>query len=416
MRVAFGLLAVSMAGADAPSPTALTYQVRVVEMNGLGWRGAVYPQLQPVTRQGGAAVWTAPRAVVPVLLNQGGRVLTDPKVTALPNTPAHLSSRSSRKVVTELTREADGPINHASYVGYAPKAETTREGVAVTITGRRMDQGVLAQMVLEDDRVTAVHSVALTEVQEPRGGKGHGHDKGGPGARWEKVSVTIQVPEVSRGELAGEWLIPNDGVLVASLGAYTVDDGDGKAVVRERLALIEANPSERPSDMTVVTRRLPTGAPAAVPMPMPMTAPAVPSRSLPQPLDAVGVPVPLPPLPDDHAPPTAMPDSSEPCATPQVKSKAKAKGDPAPEPRGALTDPDSTRASYDAETECCAQGGDCAAPARPSGGASSWAPAQGKGVSFRIPLNANLTIEFRASATPVFPAPPLRAPNPARAN
>ena len=42
-------------------------------------------------------------------------------------------------------------------------------------------------------------------------------------------------------KLLGEWLVPRGEVLLVSFGAHTVADKDGMAVVKERLAIIEAD-------------------------------------------------------------------------------------------------------------------------------------------------------------------------------
>ncbi|MCA1684498.1 MAG: hypothetical protein LC745_00630, partial [Planctomycetia bacterium] len=64
MRWFVALLAASLLGADRPrgaETPAIAYQLKIVEMNGLGWRSSLYSQLQPVARQGSATVWTATR-------------------------------------------------------------------------------------------------------------------------------------------------------------------------------------------------------------------------------------------------------------------------------------------------------------------------------------------------------------------
>ncbi len=61
MGVALGWVAFALAGvAAAPHPgrqtEQITYTVRYVEAEGLGWRGAVFTRLKPVSRQGAATV------------------------------------------------------------------------------------------------------------------------------------------------------------------------------------------------------------------------------------------------------------------------------------------------------------------------------------------------------------------------
>ena len=51
---------------------------------------------------------------------------------------------------------------------------------------------------------------------------------------------TIELPEIANQEVLGEWLIPKGDCLVVSFGPHTIADKDGRAVVRERLAFVEA--------------------------------------------------------------------------------------------------------------------------------------------------------------------------------
>jgi len=69
-----------------------------------------------------------------------------------------------------------------------------------------------------------------------------------------------------------------------------------------------------------------------------MPMPAMPSRSLPQPVAADGSPQALPPLPEEISPPSSLPGSSEPCASPQRPTRKA--------PDGTSVDPSSTTAAY----------------------------------------------------------------------
>ena len=441
MQLVIGLLAASILGAEGPraadSPM-LVYEIKLLEMNGLNWRAAHYSQLQAVSRQGSATVWTAPKDVASRLVEQSARVVAAPKVTAFSQGRATIFQNKTRNVVTEMSRQADGPVNHASYVGYTPKVENATEGWSAMLSGRKLDQGVLANVVLEDKQITAVHPVSLTEVLEKKGEKEEGK---GEGEREDSVRIAIQVPEVARAEVSGEWLIPNDGVLLVSFGAHTVADAKGRAVVLERLAVIEARPV--PADKPTLTMRTPvapiigppgevnalfrpsgamivtppmirnfTGSMRAEGIPLPLPAPLVPSRSFPQALNTSGEPVPLPPLPEDHTPPTALPGSSEPCATPQSKSGPV--GDPIPSKNAARRDSSSVRAGYTTEPAVCED--DCKeCQAGKAATTSAWTPSQVKPFSFRVPVNGNITIEVRALATPTpsasVPPPPAVRPS-----
>jgi hypothetical protein len=424
MRLVVGLLAASFLGAEAPAgrdDASIAYNVVILEMNGLGWRSTFYSELQPVARRGVATVWTARADAAERLAAAADTTLTAPKVTALPGVRATVYQQKSRPMVVEMTRVADGPVNHASLVGFSPKVENATEGYSVAVTGRKLDQGVLAQVSIEDRQITAVHTIALTEEREAK--RGRDRKKG------DRIGVKVQVPEYAQAQAAGEWLIPNEGVLLVSLGAHTVADAKGKAVVRERVALVSARAVEgKPAELTA-TPRLPSfdvsfpilkpdfpwantqlatararalaNAPA-----IPMPAPAVPSRSLPLGVSVNGVPVPLPPLPVEHTPPTALPDSSEPCATPQ--SKGEPVGDPIPEPPTVRTrDTQSRRAGFETEPACCDI--DEPRPADAKNAPAAPEPGQARTLTFRIPLKGDVVIEVTASARPL---PPASAPAP----
>ncbi|AGA30279.1 hypothetical protein [Singulisphaera acidiphila] len=331
MNAALSLFALALLGADS-SPNQGTlpiqYRVKLLEMDGLKWRESIYTRLQPVARQGTCAIWTANQDVIKPLVDQASRVLMNPQVMADPNAVAAYSQRTTRKVASQLTRHADGPVDHAVAVAYTTDHEDLREGCQFTMSGRKLDQGMLVRMVVEETRIAAIHQVKLTEFVPKKDDQGE----------QTILSPKLDVPEVVKGTLEGEWLIPNSGVLVASLGAHTIDDGNGKAVIRERLMLIEAAPVTPRTTVDLsqaLSRSFTFVAPARVstiPMPnhlpiMPGRVPIAPSRSLPIARAADGTPVPLPPLPESQVPPTSFPGTSEPCATPQTAPQPKSASD-----------------------------------------------------------------------------------------
>ena len=167
----------------------------------------------------------------------------------------------------------------------------------------------------------------------------------------------LDVPEIDTQEVLGEWLVPHGEVLLVSFGAHTVADEDGMAVVKERLAMIEADlaagassvigPNAVPSaPVRVFAPQVTVPAPPALvvssPFPdkipimpvtpspvcsvptslpqLPMPTPIMPSRSIPQGVRADGTPADLPPLPDDETESdSSSSESSEPMASPQTK-------------------------------------------------------------------------------------------------
>lgn len=385
MGVALGWMALAMAMVGA-GPEAgrgavpITYSVRFVEVEGLGWRDAALARMTPVTRQGGATVWTAPPEAVKHLFEcaqrtVSGSVLAAPRVTAWSGVPAHVTTRSDRRMVT-----------HASWSGddrpVPAKPETVRAGTAATISGRKLDQGILVQMVLQDTQILAVHRVALG------GGKAAPSDPAAKKAAYSPeactaaaaccssdsnssccaaahaATVAVEVPEIGNQEIAGEWLIPKDGFLLVSFGPHTVAGKDGKAVIRERLAIVEAAEAAAPIG-AAIPRQAPWGAtayqlppfpapaaiaaapvtmaPAMAPSPIAIPAapaaamPPMPSRSIPQGYHADGKAAELPPLPPEEAEDDEDDDSSASAETrpsPQAKkarkSGAKKAAKPAP--------------------------------------------------------------------------------------
>ena len=227
---------------------------------------------------------------------------------------------------------------------------------------------------------------------------------------------------MSQCEVAGEWLIPNDGVLIVSMGVHTVADSSGKAVVRERLAVIEASESQpKPATKAVFYSKsgpadassvLPTkgyiNTPVSVtatmnlapplnlpplydghdvqyfsrftPLPWdrsaagksdsttPPTPPSLPSRHLPEGRNAAGEPVPLPPLPEG-TPITMLPGTSTPW-TPQHKSTT--------------DEPDTVTAQSKLDTKV---------------EESSVEPkSTAKTFTFRLPMSGGLVVEIKAVA------------------
>jgi hypothetical protein len=328
MNLALGLFILSLVGAEgprncgAPDITYVTYDVRVIKINGLEWRGTFLDRLQPVARQGSATVWTAGRETAARLAELDPDARRAQRFSAPPRAVAHFSDRANRKVASGVTRFADGPLDHATRVAYTPQYEEIREGLALTITGRKLDQGVLACVVVDDTRVAAVHQVAFSEAVAPQSCC---DKESAAGGCCGKVAARIEVPELAQAALAGEWLIPSEGTLVLSLGVRTTADAAGKAVVGERLVLIEASaPGDSCLEQAALERALPEVVPthpaAAAPpvgIPLPLPLPAMPSRCLPQALGADGTPLPLPPLPDEDVTPSTLPGSAEPCASPQ---------------------------------------------------------------------------------------------------
>ena len=308
MATGSGLLALAMLAAEGPAcppDDATTFQVKVITLDGLEWRSASYARLQPVGRQGTSTIWTADRALAASLTDRARTATSFPKFTATGD--AVLTKSEVVGYVAAVDRVADGPINQSTSLAFMPRPERIEARFAMKVSGRKLDQGVLAKVALEESCVDALHDVPQTETVRPSSAKTSrtptdvgreilnvvmSKDSGEPG---QTITCAVQVPEISLARIDGEWLIPNDGVLLVSLGVKTVADEKGMAVVRERLAVIEAGSGTMPPTPQFSKVDAAPPAPfqyARLPMP------AAPARSMPEPFDPNGNLVDLPPLPE----------------------------------------------------------------------------------------------------------------------
>ena len=212
----------------------ISYEVRVIEIDGLGWRTRLADRLHRIERPGPAMVWTTPLEVSASLIEGGGSVVEPSKddpgssnvfEAEATKVPAHDCTRDSRGCTSESIivaastgRRVRGNFpNHNDLWDYCPVSSDTTpgepSGLRVKLDGKTLDQGTMTQVVIEDTWVSSIHI---------------------PG------EVAEVLPEVNRCKVVGEWLIPKRELLIVSLGIHTVANKDGKAIARERLLLIQA--------------------------------------------------------------------------------------------------------------------------------------------------------------------------------
>lgn len=424
--LALALMAMGAAPTSEKPQPEITYKFQMVEARGLDWRDPV-DGLKPVAQHGAVSVWTAPADFLETLSERASGVATaEAQISGPALSPAHLTTRKNQAFVTKVSWRGEGK---------EPKrvVENVREGMVATVVGRRLDQGVLAQLVIEDTDIRSVHAVdvpapkrvakvarpkadgavrgtvSVTSSMEPtneadsdiriidhpepeeapsgwlpskaaaivaraaagacRSNKSADEpkfdDRAVKTSLSPSTSAQIQIPEIGRAQAAGEWLIPEDGVLVVGFGPHTVADAEGRAVVRERLAVITAEviddaeavvASVEDADHPAAPHDSPTADPTPVaptfkpilPVP-PRTAaaiPGLPSRTLPQGVHADGRPATLPPLPEDEEAdlPAPADEASKPLPSPQSRRK------PSPPPKPVAPSPDS-EASRDEPAE-----------------------------------------------------------------
>jgi len=482
MGFALGWIAVTLTGMAGATPkeaggAPISYTVQMVETQGLGWREGVMAHLKPVTRQGATTVWTMPLHVMARLVKEAQNdpnccVIQGPRVTAFSGAPATVQCRANLELITQVSWKGDE-------IAAEGAPEKVRLGWHTTFVGRKLDQGVLIKLVFEDTHIRAVHQVKFSRSSEsccsqspqpagsetqvfqgagkvfafvaiPLAGKSpfdSPDSKDGcmdaeaccqaPKSGQHDVAVrtvALEVPEIGSQEVAGEWLIPNGEFLLLSFGVYTVADKDGKAVVKERLAIIGAEeaaesgavpPAAYPGDdLNLLERWLSPPAPPTVPATpaepfgptapavrflvpppvgpaatpvaptakTPMPIPAVPDRSLPQGYHSDGTKAELPPLPaDEMDADSADSESSEPLATPQTKKPQKPKPPTdAGTTKAALPQPKSSAAVWPgAFFPGSIDGFQFLMPLKP--------------LSLKLPFNQKLELEIRGRVVPATP-------------
>ncbi len=321
MGMVTGLVALAICGSD-PAPAApavvepgyeITCQVEMMTIEGLGWRSAAYSRMKPAARQGAATIWTADRSLKATLeASSVGRSIKAPKVTTATDAVASVNSDVTQNYIRHVERVSDGPINGASQLAFKPEVATLCEGFSAQFAGRRFDQGVMAKVKINESHVGALHTLLLHEETKPVPVAFPASITPFDLARHIvqtihltkqlKWATTVQVPEVFTSKVEGEWFIPNDAILLISMGVNTVADAEGKAKVQERLAILDF---ARPCDEGCTVQASFTPACqddlVAVTSAYPLSMPTVPDRSFPEAVDQDGQVFELPPLPEAYA-------------------------------------------------------------------------------------------------------------------
>ena len=349
-------------GADAP----IAYQVKVLEMEGLGWRSAHAERLRRIERPGVGAIWTGTGDAGKALVKATGRVISEAKVAARPEATAELVRGQTGPVevfLAGLTGHAIALLGAQPIPGGGLGGPDSQEAIHVEVTGRKLDQGTLARVEIENTWVSAWHQLPVPESDAETLACNAFPGNAG-------LNKVYFVPEVAHARVSGEWLIPGDGILVVSLGAHSSPTAEGKVIVRERLAVIEVVPADVKATADVCPAEGPVARPASLP-PLPedidlspaedaacrvaeakggkpadakkddtappaeeapkatkvpekvghLPMPTPPGRSLPQGFTPDGSPAP-PTKQDEEVKPTAGEGSAEPRPTPQATPQA----------------------------------------------------------------------------------------------
>ncbi len=169
MGISLGWVVFFVAGVTGAPPAErgaaqISYTVKMVEAEGVGWREAVFTHLKPVTRQGAATVWTLPKNATASLIKEickspAGAVVAAPRVTAFSGVPAAIQVRGNRTFVTQVAWNGDE-------IGAKATPEDVRVGWHATMIGRPLDQGILVKLVVEDTEIRGVHKMSVNLPHE----------------------------------------------------------------------------------------------------------------------------------------------------------------------------------------------------------------------------------------------------------
>ncbi|RUL88474.1 hypothetical protein [Tautonia sociabilis] len=263
------------ASGDLP-PGVIAFQLRLVDCETLSWRSQFQPRLKFGGHRAGSSAWIADEATMTSLTDHftssdDCQVVAAPKVLANPGDPAIIGTSTTRHFVVHAEPADAGP--NAETKDASPETDGAilprpvvapiDDGAQVRLVGRPESQGMHLQVQVIDSRVAAVH--VIEAPAEAGGGV-----------------IKVQVPEVSRREMGGEWLVPKEHGLILSLGVESAPAQDGKSAVRERLLLISPSmtgglPSKPAVDARITRAQSIPKAAVVVPSPLPPTAqPAVP--------------------------------------------------------------------------------------------------------------------------------------------
>jgi len=260
-------MVVSRAGVPATKggPT-VAFEIRDIRVSSPEWRGKLFVRMQPVTRQEGSAVWSLDPAGFKELVelcqaDPRSNIVQAPMMTARVGDPARMTSEETHQYVAAVKRVADGPPNRSTRLAFEPQLDKVHSGVRVNILSSQLKgQNLFARVVIDENRLVAMHTVKYTETVQPKPGadpevtKASFLERLNPnhGPHAAAINATIQVPEVDSRRVEGEWLIPSAGALLISLGPRALHERGFQQFQQkgyeEHLIAITARPVAEPVD------------------------------------------------------------------------------------------------------------------------------------------------------------------------
>ncbi len=274
--------------APSASPGAMVaFEVRDIRVSSPEWRGKFMLRMQPVARHEGAAVWSLDAVSFRALLEHCQadarmHIVQAPKMTARVGDPARMTSEEALHYIATLKRVADGPPGQSTKLAFEPQVDTIHSGVRINVESSEIQGGgLLAKVVIEENRLVAMYTARYTETVQPKPGTDSDVSKASflerlspnHGPHPAALNATFQVPEVDSRRVEGRWLIPADGALVVSMGPRSVHDRGFVKSYEEHLiaitARLETSPVVSPPAGTTTLPSIPGTSAPVLPLPRP---------------------------------------------------------------------------------------------------------------------------------------------------
>lgn len=241
-------------GAEAPGETAasVAFGVRDVIMASPDWRGRMLSRLQPVARDGSAAIWVVDEPSLAAFLeifqaNKRNTLTETPPIVVALGEPAMMTNEEKIHYVAHLERISDGPPGEGTQLAFKPEVGEIHDGVRVNLLPTHFKgPDLLARVVVEENRLREIHAVQYSEKVKPAPSADSEVVKASHRVRpWadraaggSTLGATFQIPEFDVRRVDHECVVPTDGALIVSLGANHRREGKSKPVYAERLIVI----------------------------------------------------------------------------------------------------------------------------------------------------------------------------------
>ncbi|MFO0957123.1 MAG: hypothetical protein U0800_06600 [Isosphaeraceae bacterium] len=235
---------------QAEGPSLIRYEVRFVDIEGIAWRQSMADRLKTLEAEDGSIAWLAdPASILELELkarSSDEKPTTNPlhgdddrkkrpeapQIVAQPGTKAEIRSHQVIRYIAGVTPVEAKEGDETKVIGYQPILAKLNDGCAVSLTGMPQGRTLKLRAKVDECRLLGFSVIDVTAGSE--------------------LSALYQVPEMLKGHVEGEWVIPEGQALILSLGPYTVADKDGKATTRERLVAISPK-VVHPADLSAPT-------------------------------------------------------------------------------------------------------------------------------------------------------------------